>query len=143
MSSVSVAKRRGTKRLASMPARSVCAVVSQSAIDAMVASGKAVDVTVLAGKVFPAGRVAIDSAVYEQHIAWPNKAMRDHMMYLDEEQRLGVFLQSAAVAMRHASPAEFTHRGIACDAPSSNPVRHAFVLQRMDDSARLGWLIRQ
>lgn len=115
---------------------------TQRGFDALVSSGQVIDVTHIAGKSFPAGRVAIEASVYEQHVAWPNQAMRNHLMHEDEASRLSLLLQSAAVARRHETPAEFTHRGLACDAESSIHIRHALVLERFDDTVRTGWLIR-
>jgi hypothetical protein len=115
----------------------------QNPFDAMIATGKAIDVTGLAGKHFPQGRVAIDAEVYEQHVAWPNSAMRQHMIYLDESTRLNEVLRAACDLTRHESPAEFVHRGVACDAKTDKDVRHSFVLQRYDETAYIGWLIRQ
>lgn len=126
-----------------MPMSARMSMVEVSKFDALLSSGRAVEVTGLARNSFPAGRVAIDASVFEQHVAWPNSAMRNHMIYLDEAIRLDAILQAASVALRHESPAEFTHRAIACEANTSNPERHTFVLQRVEDSASTGWLIRQ
>lgn len=115
----------------------------QKPFDALIAKGKAIDVTGLAGIHFPKGRVAIETSVYEQHVAWPNSAMRQHMIYLEESTRLNGVLQAACDVSRHESPAEFVHRGIACSASSDKDVRHSFVLERFDDPSFTGWLIRQ
>ncbi|MFC6282108.1 MULTISPECIES: hypothetical protein [Polaromonas] len=115
----------------------------QRPFDAMIATGKAVDVTSLAGNHFPQGRVAIESSVYEQHVAWPNSAMRQHMLYLEETARLNEVLRAASDVTRHESPAEFVHRGVACEARTDKSIRHSFVLERFESSAYTGWLIRQ
>jgi hypothetical protein len=115
----------------------------QKPFDALIAKGKAIDVTVLSGNHFPRGRVAIEASVYEQHVAWPNSAMRQHMIYLDEATRLNDVLRAAGDVTRHESPAEFVHRGIACDARTEKDIRHSFVLERFDDPEFTGWLIRQ
>lgn len=111
--------------------------------DALIATGKAVEVTALAGKNFPRSRIAIEASVYEQHVAWPNSAMRQHMIYLDEATRLDQVLRAACDVTRHESPAEFVHRGVSCDAPTGKEVRHNFVLERFNEPAYTGWLIRQ
>lgn len=115
----------------------------QKPFDALIAKGKAIDVTGFSGNHFPKGRVAIETSVYEQHVAWPNSAMRQHMIYLEESTRLNEVLRAACDVSRHESPAEFVHRGLACDACTDKDVRHSFVLERFDDAAFTGWLIRQ
>ena len=115
----------------------------QEPFGAMIAKGKAVDVAILGGSHFPQGRVAIEASVYEQHVAWPNSAMRQHMIYLEEIARLNEVLRAASGVSRHESPAEFVHRGVACDARTDKDVRHSFVLERFDLPAFTGWLIRQ
>lgn len=115
----------------------------QKAFDALIANGKAIDVTGLSGKHFPKGRVAIETSVYEQYVAWPNRAMRQHMIHLEESTRLNEVLRAACGVSRHESPADFVHRGLACDACTEKDGRHSFVLERFDDPAFTGWLIRQ
>lgn len=118
-------------------------ILFQKPFDALIAKGKAIDVTVLSGNHFPKGRVAIETTVYEQHIAWPNSAMRQHMIYLEEPTRLNEVLRAASDVSRHASPAEFVHRGLACDACTGKDVRLTLVLERFDNPTFTGWLIRQ
>lgn len=115
----------------------------QIPFDALVAKGKAIEVTGLTGKHFPHGRVAIEASVYEQLVAWPNSAMRQHMIYLEEAARLNEVLQAAGDVSRHESPAEFVHRGLACDSGTNKAIRHTIVLERFDDPEFIGWLIRQ
>ncbi len=115
----------------------------QKSFDALITKGKAIDVTGLSGIHFPKARVAIETSVYEQHVAWPNSAMRQHMIYLEESTRLNKVLRAARGVSHHESPAEFVHRGLACDACTDKDVRYSFVLERFDDPAFTGWLIRQ
>lgn len=115
----------------------------QAGLGAMIAAGEAIEVTHLAGNQFQAGRVAIESSVFERHVAWPNSAMRSHGIHLEEGNRLSELLHAAAQAKRHESPAEFSHRVLATDDVKNEPTRHAFVLERFDEDIRTGWLIRQ
>ena len=115
----------------------------QQSYDGLIATGKAIDVTDKAGEHFPRCRVAIETGVYEQHVAWPNSATRHHMIYLDESCRLHEVLRAACDATRHESPAEFCHKGVACDARTDKDVRHSFVLERLADVPAISWLIRQ
>jgi len=115
----------------------------QKPIDVLIANGKAIDVTEHSGNQFPKGRIAIETSVYELHVVWPNSAVRQHMIYLEESTRLNEVLRAACDACRHESPAEFVHRGLACNACTDKVVRHSFVLERFDEPAFTGWLIRQ
>jgi hypothetical protein len=115
----------------------------QPTFDALIAQGHAIDVTAHARKHFPIGRVAIDVSVYEQFVAWTHSAMRRHLIFLEETARLNDLLHSASDVQRHDSPAEFVHRSLACDAGTSQAIRHSFVLDGLDSPASPAWLIRQ
>lgn len=126
-----------------LPVASSKPVETKRSFDSLVNAGKAIEVTSLAGKFFPAGRVAIDRHVFEMHVAWPSEAMRKHLIYLDETSRLQDLLESAAASKRHESPAEFSVRGQCAADECASSRRHGLVLERFDDSVRTGWLIRQ
>lgn len=125
------------------PASAKSVLLVKKPFDAMIATGKAIEVTALAGEYFPQGRVAIEASVYEQHVAWPSSAIRQHLIYLEEAIRLNDFLRAAGDVTRHESPAEFVHSGVACDATTGKDTRHCFVLECFTDKATTGWLIRQ
>lgn len=78
----------------------------------VIGMGSAIEVTALAGKHFRGSRVAIDRTVYERHVAWTSKAMREHVLYLEEVARLDALITAATQAGRHESPAEFAHTSV-------------------------------
>jgi hypothetical protein len=111
-------------------------------LEGLVLNGSAIDVSQHARRYFTKGRVAIAASVYDQHIAWPSSAVREHCIHLDELERLDQMLRGASGAVHHDSPAEFVHRGLAADAPSTSNSRHTLVLQRLLDTRFDAWLIR-
>lgn len=111
--------------------------------EAMLLSGKAVEVNSTARKAFPGTRIAIETKTYERYVAWPCSAMRRHLICLDETARMEAILRAAGGVFRHDTPAEFVLRAVACDAISSDAIRHSFVLERFVEEGNAAWLIRQ
>lgn len=109
--------------------------------EAMLRRGDAIEVP--SRHDFPGARVAIDALTYEQLVAWPHRAMRNHMIALCESARMTSLLKAAAGVFRHDTPAEFVVRAVASDASSSKEVRHALILRRMNEDGRPCWLICQ
>lgn len=105
--------------------------------------GKAIEVTQVAGARFRGSRLAIDSKVYERHVAWSSRAMREHLVYFEEGNRLEGLITAATKAGQSEASTMFAHTSVDAGGDSSEPSRQSFLLQRFDDAGRPSWLITQ
>jgi hypothetical protein len=114
----------------------------ESEIGALIDIGAAVLVPASNSKAFfQAGRVAIASDIYERYVIWTSAAMRNTQMWLEEDDRLQALLKDAHAVKRHASPAYFTHKGVASDIGSGIAHRFGLKLMHYDKKIETDWLI--
>jgi hypothetical protein len=59
---------------------------------------KCIDVSGVARRYFPTGRVLIDQRVHDSLVSWPSSSMRQHGILIDEYVRLEHLLKSASQA---------------------------------------------
>jgi hypothetical protein len=114
-----------------------------NSLNAMIAKGLAYEVKPRKGSQFSNARIALEADIYEQYVAWPSSAVRQHKVYLEEEARLDALLKSAAGITCDCFPVSFIHRGLACSAESNNEIRHCLLLDKLDDDAGQSLLIRR
>lgn len=113
----------------------------RSDFDRRVDTGEAILVSVGPGNGFPGGRVALQADVHERFVLWPSAAMREHGLYLAEDERLQALLQPAALCTRFDSPSVFHARCRDARSQDAAVQRYTFTLHRFDDCIRTGWLI--